>query len=169
MTADELKAIAGRIGYEWAMFLGACETDWHRHAPDALREPLRVVHLHARTELVWLHARGLYDFVFRRSRRKGDLDIGEFLEGNAAIDWKARDAADICPSVDSNIERANTKLFHPTMVRLTDMRGLPDYITVRNELRLAYSKAYRLMIGEKMKLFRDGLNDEWDVAADVLD
>jgi hypothetical protein len=53
--------IAHCIGYEWAMLLGTAETDWHKNIP-ALgvveRDPLRVVHLHARTELVWLHAYG---------------------------------------------------------------------------------------------------------------
>jgi hypothetical protein len=43
------------------MLFGATETDWHKNIP-ALgvveRDPLRVVHLRARTELVWLHAYG---------------------------------------------------------------------------------------------------------------
>jgi len=64
----DLRAIAGRVGYEWTMMLGAADTSWHldttlqtlNHVPE--KAPLRVVHSHARTELVWLHARELYAF-----------------------------------------------------------------------------------------------------------
>jgi hypothetical protein len=59
--SSHLREIAHCIGYEWAMLFGATETDWHKNIP-ALgvveRDPLRVVHLRARTELVWLHAYG---------------------------------------------------------------------------------------------------------------
>jgi len=62
-AVSELREFAHDIGYEWAMVLGASETDWHKIV-DVLAEraPLRAVHNYARTELVWLHARNLHDF-----------------------------------------------------------------------------------------------------------
>jgi hypothetical protein len=147
-AVNELHQIAHHIGYEWAMFLGATETSWHEHAPEAPRAPLHVVHKHARTELVWLHARILFDFLFKFKRRKNDLYVGDFLEGDAFKDWYREErwtAPKMCKVVDSNVERANKKLFHPTRRRLKDSCGLPDYTIVRDELRSAFSQVYGML------------------------
>jgi hypothetical protein len=89
----DLRAIAGRVGYEWTMMLGAADTSWHLdmtlqalNLPE--KAPLRVVHSHARTELVWLHARELYAFLFIRPDPKSDdLSVTSFLDGQARQDW----------------------------------------------------------------------------------
>ena len=57
LTTAELCAIAHHIGYEWGMLLGAAETAWHVDGSiNALgvskSNPQRVIHLHARTELL---------------------------------------------------------------------------------------------------------------------
>jgi hypothetical protein len=170
-TVSELREFAHHIGYEWAMLLGASETDWHKTV-DALdkRAPLRAVHKYATTELVWLHARNLYDFLFKRGK-KNCLYVGDFLEAKAAEDWKSekrwRPAA-LCPEVTSNMVRAHEKLFHPNKKRRGDDRGLPAPQTVCDELRSAFSKAYGLMVGDKRDVFLAGLDHEWDVTRIVL-
>jgi hypothetical protein len=152
------------------MLLGACDTDWHKQAPQAKRSPLRAVHLYSRTELVWLHARVLYGFLFMPPKRRDDLSIRCFLDGQAAKDWTSKvdlQPKRLCPTVDSeceNLGRANKKLFHLTEVRLWDRNGLPDYNKARGELQAALRACYELMVGTKRKEFKTGFTKEWDVA-----
>jgi hypothetical protein len=169
---ERLFKIANRVGYEWAMLLGACNTEWHETVN--LPQPLRVVHEHARTELVWLHARVLYDFLFKQG--KGTLRATEFLEPKASREWRREKCwkpVTLCEQVHSNIDRSNQKLFHLLKGRLTDTVGLPKYTVVRNELTRAFSSLYTLMTVEKRDIFRkgidtDGQNEHWDVAYQVL-
>jgi hypothetical protein len=121
---ETLHKIAHHIGYEWAMLLGAAATSWHsqdtiRALKVSERNPLRVVHLHARTELVWLHARALHDCLFK-PRRGDDVEVDLFLDAHARTQWNNRNdliAEHLCPTVHEVVKhqgRANKKLFHLT-------------------------------------------------------
>ena len=134
---SRLEEIAHHIGYEWAMMLGACQTEWHvEKSIGALnvskRDPLRVVHLHSRTELVWLHARVLYGFLFVESQRyKDDLRVKEFLTEPNRSKWNRKSgfcAEDLCHVLKSQCVQGggiNAKIMHATTLRLTDANGLP--------------------------------------------
>ena len=173
----DLRAIAGRVGYEWTMMLGAADTSWHLdttlqtlNLPE--KAPLRVVHSHARTELVWLHARELYAFLFIKPDPKSDdLSVTSFLDDQARQDWGKKEGLrgeDLCPTLKKHYKRANKKLFHLTEARLTDTSGLPDYTVPIKELREAFAKCYGLMAEAECVAFREGLDDEWDVATVAL-
>jgi hypothetical protein len=180
--SPDLREIANKIGYEWAMLLGACETNWHTDIPALVvskRDPLRVVHKCARTELVWLHARVLHGCLFNKPRifnkpGNDDLFITLFLDPPASADWNFKSDLRpeyLCPTVAKMVERggrANKKLFHLTAARLTDVDGLPEYTIAREELRRAFSACYNLMTGDKRDAFREGLDNECDVTPVAL-
>jgi hypothetical protein len=172
---EKLSEIAHDIGYEWAMLLGAAETDWHLDVPNMPeRNPLRVVHLHARTELVWLHARVLHDCLFKEPRRPDDVSVLPFLDNPARTDWNNTNnlrPEHLCPTVHKVVKswgRANKKLFHLTTARQTHKTGLPPYTIARDELRHAFCTCHDLMLGDKRETFRNGLDDEWDVSTIAL-
>jgi hypothetical protein len=170
MTKVNLRKTAGVIAYEWAMLLGASDSNWHHLKVPA--GPLAVVHAHARVELVWVHGRCLYDFLFKqkKNRKVDDLYVGAFLEGDAARKWnveKEFHPHPLCTKVAGNIERANKKLFHPTERRFTDAWGLPGLDVVRKELSHAFRKCYEQMKGEKPDIFRDALEKEYSVATEI--
>lgn len=173
-SPDELRNIAHHIGYEWAMLLGACDTEWHKIGNLRRRSPLRVVHEHARTELVWLHARVLYDFLFKQGQ--GTVQVIEFLEPKKCREWRREKhwkPEILCEEVHSNVGRANQKLFHLLKGRLGDTEGLPEYTIVRSELTRAFSSVCTLMADDKRDTFREGIDtdgqdDHWDVASVIL-
>src|SRR5262245_12040788 len=91
-TYTDLREIATWIGYEWAMPLRACETNWHKDIPAlkvSERDPLRVVHKCARTELVWLHARNLHNCLFEPPHGD-DVSVVQFLDPAACNVWNKR-------------------------------------------------------------------------------
>jgi hypothetical protein len=180
-TKQELKSIAHHIGYEWAMLLGAANTEWHKSPPEVHeKNPLLAIHLHARTELVWLHARVLYGFLFVKNRKSRPTDkhenlmVVDFLDDRAMQEWGNANglrAVDLCPTVMAQAVAgglANTKLMHATDVRITDPNSLPAYTIAIDELTLAFKACYGLMTGYARAAFKEGLDDDWDVTSIVL-
>jgi len=130
-TEKELAEAAKHISYEWGMLRGAAESDWHR-LPVTAGSFQKLINSNARTELVLLHARLLYDFLFTFSDDGDDVQAPDFLEGAAATNWRKdrpRLAKTYCPILTKDRRRLNKRLFHLSYKRETlpkgwDMRGI---------------------------------------------
>jgi len=134
-TEAELKKAAAHIGYEWRMLQGAVESDWHQFSV-AAGSHQELCNAHARTELVLLHARLLYDFLFTFSDSPDDIQASDFLEGAAMREWckrRKRLATTYCPVLTNHRKRLNKRLFHLSYQRDTLPKGW-DTIAIVTEL-----------------------------------
>jgi hypothetical protein len=163
----ELEEIAADIGYEWAMLLGSRRADWHDAAKGmAERDPLRCANMHATVELIWLHARVLYEFLFdvKDSKR---ASVEAFLDVGGLREWRNTKATLRSEELRKEYGRAHDKLFHMGRKRIADNEGLKKDEVI-DELRKCYSACYRLMAEEKRQAFLNGLSHEWDIKDMVL-
>jgi len=170
LKTAQLREVAEIIGYEWAMLLGASDSDWNRAYKEADHTPIAVVHSHARTELVWLHGRCLYDCLFKNGRMADDVSIPLlFLTEDRRREWTNLSwAASVCPVMTDAYGRSNKKLFHVTLKRLEDKTGLPAYKDVKRELRGAFTACYSFMDEGKKQIFREGMDTYPGVSAFAL-
>lgn len=139
-TQDQLHEAAKHLGYEWAMLLGARDSDWDRLP--ASNPVQKIANDHARTEVILLHTRVIYEFLFlRRSpQHPDDVRAFDYLSGNAKDDWEINHVTlvkKLCPTIEKDWDRLNKKLFHLSYERIQ----LPDgwkHDVVIGELKAAF-------------------------------
>lgn len=164
LSHDELRQGAEHLGYEWAMLLGARETNWHKLTSTS---PLQgLANQHGRTEITLLHARTIYEFLFftEASRFKDDVRATHFLHGADRTQWEVdRDnlAKRYCPTVRDDLGRLNKRLFHLSYLRADLEKGWdPEQIV--SELKAAFRYFCTLLASELLLIYEGLLAHEVD-------
>ncbi len=139
-TQDQLREAAKHLGYEWAMLLGARHTDWHKLQTS---DPLQGrANQHARVEVMLLHTRVIYEFLFgtRTPQHPDDVRAADYLPGTLKSDWE-RDRASLrktlCPSIERDMDRLNKRLFHLSYERIDLPTGWDPDVAIK-ELKAAF-------------------------------
>ena len=159
---DELKQGASYVGYEWAVMAGARLVDWHKDVPEDKSFHAIVSHS-ARTELILLHARALYDFLFYPTPRDDDVISIDVLGVNNARTWednRGNNCQKLCPILNQNRDRIHKMLAHLSYDRkkLKEKDG-PHPDVIERELIAAFKEFWSLMEPNYQNLFKGGLHE----------
>lgn len=178
MTEMDREKMAGHIGYEWAMLLGAAESDWNdpglkNKTPPYPITPRAIANECARTELVLLHGRALFHFLFvyNKAQFPDALNALDFLEPPESGQWEkdARDAnrkrpngraLRLCPKMTADRDRANKRIFHLSVERESLPLGW-EYPVVVRELTLAFREFHHDLKAPRRELLIRGMRTRW--------
>lgn len=159
-TQDQLRKAAHHLGYEWAMLLGARHTDWHKlPATDPVQ---KIANENARVEIMLLHTRVMYEFLFgvRSNQHPDDMRAFDYLHGAVKDDWQLNRttlAKKLCPSIDKDWDRLNKRLFHLSYQRIDLQTGWDPDIVIR-ELKAGFRQFCSLLNGgPELVLIHEGL------------
>ena len=127
----EAKRIAWSVGYEMWIFSEAVRA----YSP-ALRRSERFQH-NLLLESVLVHARVIYEFLFKRYNSKYPKDVRAVQFFDNPKQWKP-DKSKLCPFLTDNLERMNRSLQHLSYDRITFGRNAWEIGTVASEISTAW-------------------------------